>query len=185
MYARTHFHDDESLVEAVIFFVQSICYDAKEVERLFADIQTETGRKEYRIKVHSMKNSAATIGIIPLAGMAKVLEDAARNGEVEVLEAMTSIFIERWKDYREKLNIFVPECSEDSKKVASEFQEEIEELLKKIRSAAEDMDIDGLDQLWNQLNEYEFETDKQEALEKIQKAIVDFDVDFLQEAKIW
>ena len=184
MYARTHFHDDEHLVDAVAFFVQSIFVDAKELEHLFADIQTEAGRKEYRIKVHSMKNSAATIGIVPLAGMAKVLEDAARNGEVEVLEAMTPIFLERWNGYREKLDEFAPECPEDSKKSALEFPEEVEELLQKIRSAAEDMDIDGLDQLWNQLNEYQFEADRQEALEKIQKAIVAFDVDFLQVAEL-
>ena len=184
MYARTHFHDDEHLVDAVAFFVQSIFADAKELEHLFADIQTEAGRKEYRIKVHSMKNSAATIGIVPLAGMAKVLEDAARNGEVEVLESMTPIFIERWKGYREKLDEFAPECPEDSKKAAAEFPEEVAELLQKIRSAAEEMDIDGLDQLWTKLNEYQFETDKQEALEKIQKAIVAFDVDFLQMAEL-
>ena len=184
MYARTHFHDDQHLVEAVVFFVQSIFYDAKELERLFADIQTEDGRKEYRIKVHSMKNSAATIGIVPLAGMAKVLEDAARNGEVEVLKAMTPIFLEWWNGYREKLDEFVPEDSMDSRKNAKECLGEIDEILQQIRSAAADLDIDALDQLWNQLNAYEFEAEQQDALAKIQKAIVEFDVDFLQTVKI-
>ena len=97
---------------------------------------------------------------------------------------MTPIFLEWWNGYREKLDEFVPEDSMDSRKNAKECLGEIDEILQQIRSAAADLDIDALDQLWNQLNAYEFEAEQQDALAKIQKAIVEFDVDFLQTVKI-
>ncbi len=130
-----------------------------------------------------MKNSAATIGIIPLAGMAKVLEDAARGGDVEVLERVTPVFLASWRSYKEKLAV-VTGAFEDGaatgEKIAAKHREEIKELLAKVRTAAEEMDIDALDELWKQLSEYEFDGGQQEFMEKIHKAIVEFDVDFLQ-----
>ena len=183
-YAGMHFPNEEMLLETVTFFAQSIEYDAKELESLFADILTEAGRKSYCTKVHSMKNSASTIGIIPLAGMAKVLEDAARNGETTVLEAMTPIFLERWRAYKEKLSVFLGDSAKEDKKKADEFQAEVAELFERMRKAAEEMDIDMLDQIGNQLNDYQFDEEQQAVIEKVHKAIVAFDVDFLMEISI-
>ena len=92
-----------------------------------------------------MKNSAATIGVIPLAGMAKVLEDAARNGEVETLERVTPVFLTIWRSYKEKMALFIKsDANDSSKKNAVEYLSEINDLIAQIRVAAESMDIDGL-----------------------------------------
>lgn len=178
-YARMHFNDEQALMDTVAFFVGAIEYDADELEQLSNAIEMVSGRKNYCTKVHSMKNSASTIGIIPLAGMAKVLEDAARKDDITTLEAMTPIFLEYWRSYKEKLSAF-SKVKEDNKKVANDYQEEINELLQRIKKAAEDMDIDQLDQIWSRLEEYRFDEEQQVVMEKIHRAIVDFDVDFLQ-----
>lgn len=130
-----------------------------------------------------MKNSASTIGIIPLAGMAKVLEDAARNDEIDVLQVMTPIFLEHWYSYQERLAIFMPVSEVEEKKAANDFEAEIEELVRTMNVAAEEMDIDALDEIWMQLAKYQFGEDKQEILSKIHKAIVEFDIDYLQTVK--
>ena len=181
-FARQHFKDEQTMLETVKFFAKSLEYDATELSQLFAEIEAESGRKEYCTKVHSMKNSAATIGIIPLAGMAKVLEDAARGGDGAVLEAMTSIFLKLWRSYKEKLAAFLEVSSEETntRKSAADAPSEIETLLSQVRKAAEEMDIDALDSLWEQLAEYQYEGEQQKFMEKVHKAIVEFDVDFLQ-----
>ena len=91
-YASTHFKEEEAMLKTVKHFANSIEYDAKELETLYRENEQDSDRKKYRTKVHSMKSSAAIVGIIPLAGMAKVLEDAARNNEHDVIEGMTPIF---------------------------------------------------------------------------------------------
>ena len=185
-FACQHFNDTESMLDTVRFFTDSLEIEADGLSALFADIATEEGRKAYCTKVHSMKNSAATIGIIPLAGMAKVLEDAARNGDVNTLERVTPVFLANWHAYKEKLVVVTGDASDENagcvsgKKPATDHAEEIDALLTQVRAAAEDMDIDALDELWKNLSEYQYEGEQQELMEKIHRAIVEFDVDFLQ-----
>ena len=95
---------------------------------------------------------------------------------------MTPIFLEKWRAYKESLSVFVQSSSEEEKRSADEFQEELQELFQQMNQAAEDMDIDALDQIWSQLEEYQFREEQQEFLEQIHKAIMEFDVDFLQKA---
>ena len=130
-----------------------------------------------------MKNSASTVGIIPLAGMAKVLEDAARNSEVEVLRTMMPVFLDCWYSYRTKLEVLVQENDSVPKKNTDDFAEDIGQLLQAINKAAEDMDIDALDALGKELDIFCFNEDVQEKVNKIHKAIAEFDVDFLQNLK--
>ncbi len=182
-YARTHFKNEQVMLDTVTFFAQTVLYEEKELERLFVGIGTDSGRKEFCTKVHSMKNSAATIGIIPLAGMAKVLEDAARNGRVEVVQAMTPIFLECWHEYGKRLEVFAPVSAND-KRLAADYEEEIQKLVRSMNQAAEEMDIDALDEIWKEFSKYQFSEEKQELLERIHKAIVEFDVDYLQEVTI-
>ncbi len=182
-YASTHFKDNRSMMDTVSFFAGTLDYEAKELERLFADIDTVAGRKEYCTKVHSMKNSASTVGIIPLAGMAKVLEDAARNGDEEILRSMMPVFLDCWYSYRAKLEVLMQEKDSDLKKNADDFTEDISQLLQAINKAAEDMDIDALDTLGKELDTFCFNEDIQEKVSRIHKAIAEFDVDFLQNLK--
>ena len=182
-YARTHFRDDSVMLDTVKFFAEALLYEGKELEHLFDEIGTDAGRKEFCTKVHSMKNSAATIGIIPLAGMAKVMEDAARNSQAEVLQSMTPIFLECWYEYGKRLEMFASVSTAD-KKLAEGYGVEIQKLVKNINQAAEEMDIDALDEIWKQLSEYQFGGEKQELLEHIHKAIIEFDVDYLQAVTI-
>ncbi len=177
-YASAHFNNTETMLETVSFFVTTIEYDAKELESYYTTIEKEESRKSYCTKVHSMKNSASVIGIIPLAGMAKVLEDAARNGDYNILTHMTPIFLQCWREYAERLKPFT--LTEDADKNASDFQEQIKAILIKIKTAAEDMDIDALDALLKELEQYQFKGAQEELFLNIKKAIINFDVESLQ-----
>ena len=68
--------------------------------------------------------------------------------------------------------------------MAADYGEEIQMLVKTMNQAAEEMDIDALDEIWKQLSEYQFSEEKQELLEQIHKAIMEFDVDYLQQVTI-
>lgn len=177
-YAVSHFKSEKDMLNSLKLFLSAIEYEAKELEALYCEIHLEEGRKNYCIKVHSMKNTASIVGIIPLAGMAKVLEDAARNNEWDILNQMTPIFIKRWLGYKEHLSVFADISVE--KKAAKEFQEQVDEILLEIKAAAEDMDVDTLDGALKKLEEFQFESEQEEFFGSIKKAIVNLDVDFLE-----
>lgn len=178
IYAATHFKDMETLLKAVKLFVSSIEYEAKELEVLYLGIEQEQGINKYRTKVHSMKSSAAIVGIIPLSGMAKILEDAARNNECDVIKQMTPIFLKKWREYKELLKEFSDVAN--GTKSAAEYQDQVEEILHTIKKAAEDMDIDTLDESLEKLAEFKFEGEQVEQFEQIKEAIINLDITFLQ-----
>ncbi len=177
-YAAMHFKNIETLLKTVKIFAASVEYEAKELENLYLDIEKEEGRKKYCTKVHSMKSSAALIGIIPLAGMANVLEDAARNSEYDVINQLTAIFLKKWREYQEHFNLFSEMGS--GTKSASDNWEQVEEIFYRIKEAAEDLDIDALDESLVKLEEYSFEGKQLEKMELIKEAVINFDVTFLQ-----
>lgn len=181
-YARMHFNSEEAMSDTLSFFVSTLEYDAKELEQLMSDIITDTGRKRYITKVHSMKNSAVTVGIIPLAGMAKVLEDAGRNNNYHIMETVTPVFLDCWRSYKEKLQVFSGESEKNVRKAAKEHQAEIEGLMQQLQNAAEDMDIDKLDEIGGLLGNYDFEEEQKAGLDQILKAILNFDVEYLQKS---
>ncbi len=178
IYATTHFKDMDTLLKAVKLFVSSIEYEAKELEVLYLGIEQEQGINKYRTKVHSMKSSAAIIGIIPLSGIAKILEDAARNNECDVIKQMTPIFLKKWREYKELLKEFSDVAN--GTKSAAEYQDQVEEILHTIKKAAEDMDIDALDESLEKLAEFKFEGEQVEQFEQIKEAIINLDITFLQ-----
>ena len=146
---------------------------------LYAGLEETDGFKKYCTKIHSMKNSAATVGIIPLAGMAKVMEDAARSNDREPIDAMMSIFAEKWMSYKEMLKVFAGSSEEE---LTSLDESGWKDFIVKIKKAAEDMDISALDKLAAELKGYKVPDAYIRQCEDIQAAIVRFDVEFLMKA---
>lgn len=178
-YAKLHFTDEESLLETLRIYHSAIDKDAKELGTYFEGIDTENGMNDYQVKVHSMKNSAALIGNVQLAGMAMALENAAKNNECDSIRAMHPIFIEKWLGYTEPLSQFAEKDDDAQKKNADEFIDEIKEIFGKIRSAAADMDDETLDEMSKKLDEYSFGDDMAEKIEEVKTQILNFEVEKL------
>ncbi len=175
-YAEKHFNSREDMIQTLGFFRMSLEADAAELQRLYERIEEPDGFKNYCTKIHSMKNSAATVGIIPLAGTAKVMEDAARSNQKEPIDAMMPIFTEKWLSYKEILNVFGGSDEDGAEEIG---HVQWEALVNQIRKAAEDMDISALDDLAAELSGYKVPKELEEKMQSIQAAIVRFDVEYL------
>ena len=101
-FAKLYIPDRDALLDAVRIFYDEIETEANALNELFINRDTVG----YRIKVHAMKNSAALIGSVPLSGLAKVLEYAARDNDRNTMEKLHSIFLKEWRGYKNKLDMF-------------------------------------------------------------------------------
>ncbi len=176
-YARMHFGDDGALMATISMFLSALKPDANELQGYFIDIDEEECRSSYITKVHSMKSSAAVIGIVQLAGMAMELESAAKNMQLDTVRAMHPVFIERWLSYRGRLSPLTDNGVE--KEPAADHREQIAAILADIEAAAADMDIDKLDELSKQLDVYRYDEQQEEKLEKIKNDILNFRIEEL------
>lgn len=179
-YASLHFQTVEEFEEMVHFLVAVMKPDAQEIENYFMTLDDAEILKNFQTKVHSMKNSAMTIGVVPLAGLAKTLEDAAREEREEQIRALMPVFMEKWEKYRIMLQE-VYAVGEKEKVSADPQSQEIKTLFEKLREAAGDMDIDELDRIMEEIDGYEFAPEYNEKVEKIRLAVMNFDVEYLQE----
>lgn len=171
--ARSHFGDDDKLLETVSMLRGSLKKDAAELNSYFMDL--DNCLDSYRIKVHSMKSSAALVGIIPLAGMALELENAAKGSNTFVINTLHPLFIERWLSYYDLLPCAANTAAKDSE----DNQAEVEEIFAGIRAAAGDMDVDRLDELSAKLGTFRFSADKAEKIEHVRSLILDFNIEEL------
>ena len=179
-YAALHFKDPEEFKEMTCFLIGVMRWDIAELRGYYEDISDMQNLNDFRTKVHSMKNSAMTIGIVPLAGLAKALEDAAKDANAMQINALMPVFEEKWEKYRISLSEkFAGENGEKTK--AEPSSPEIQALLRRLREAAEDMDIDALDEIMGRLDGYEFPSEYDEKMQKIRLAVMNFDVEYLQE----
>ena len=177
-YGLMHLPGTELLMDTVVDFYKTIEIEAEGLEQFY----TESKQKpemlaQYRIKVHSMKSSANLIGATVLGGMAKILENAARDADINVIDALHDIFIKEWRSYREKLQDIVEpriNAGQNDKKTA-EDNTVILSYLKNLREALAELELDAMDEAMEQLQAYEYPADIQAQMERLSSYVINMD----------
>ena len=181
-YGFIHLPDRELLQNMVKDFYKTIQVEADLLEKFYRESKENIQMLEqYRIKVHSMKSSANLIGALTLGGMAKILENAAREGQTERIDALHGIFLEEWRSYRERLASLLGvekkesagEQSENTVSDMEQFQGELQQL----KEALEEMDIDRMDQLMEKLETISYSDKLQAEIENLSVQITNLDVE--------
>lgn len=159
-YAKLYCRDIAILQDTVNQFYQTMESEAAQLERFLTQLgkSAETDPEaldQFRIKVHSMKNSAAMIGAVSLSGVAKMLEYAAKGGKIDVIESVAPVFLQEWGTMKE---ILKPAVQTDD---AGESREEpdyelTKELLRLLRNAIEEMDVDTADEIIRQIKRFAY-----------------------------
>ena len=148
-------------------FMKTINSEATELEGFFNELKAnpcEATFKQYRIKVHSMKSSSASVGIMVLSGIAKMLEDAARNEKLEPILQVTPAFLEEWRSYKTKLAA----CDKQPEQEKVEFIADLVlEQLDQLYDAVSEMNIDETDSFTDMLKLFDYPDDLLPVMEDI------------------
>jgi signal transduction histidine kinase/CheY-like chemotaxis protein len=174
-YAWMHLPDPELLAFTVKEFYGQIDFAADNLAKAYQRIREPEQRNQYRILVHAMKSLAATIGIMPLSGVAKLLESAARDGKIEVIQSMTDAFLEEWRSYGQKLH-GVFGIGATAKKEVEDYSV-LQALTELIRQSMLEMDIDRADELMGELREYECPEELSQTIRSLAEAVTNLDAD--------
>ncbi|MBP0981301.1 MAG: hypothetical protein J5968_03770, partial [Oscillospiraceae bacterium] len=176
-WAKLHFTAVPTLLDTVKMFMSSAKREVETLSLIFYQKKGAAFFDSYRIQVHSMKTSASTIGIVPLAGMAATLENAAKNENTEIISTLHPIFVDKWLGYVSLLKPLFP--NDAPARLASDNQGEISAIMTAIRSAAENMDVDMLDALSKQLDAFTFDEAAADSITELKADILTFNVEKL------
>lgn len=171
-YGLLHLSDRNLLLDAVKDFYAGLEGRAVELEQCYQDIRSDADAlKLFQVRVHAMKSAALLIGAVPLSGMAKALEYAARDGRYEVIDAILPVFLEEWRSYHTKLKVCIPK--EVKKPV--EDEQEICELLHTVRISMEEMDVDMADEAVKELLQYQYADEEEILMNQLKEAVVNLE----------
>lgn len=172
-YAWLHLPDMELLQYTVKEFYGQIDSAAEKLEQAYRQIEKPEQLEQYRIQVHAMKSLAATIGIIPLSGVAKILEYAAKDGRIDVITSVTAPFLEEWRSYHEKLKAVFDIGAVSTKEVTD--VPVVQALVEMVRFRMQEMDIDQADELIGQLQAYAYPEEIELNMRKLAEAVTNLD----------
>ncbi|MCM1264398.1 MAG: response regulator [Butyrivibrio sp.] len=175
-YAWLHLSEMELLQTTVEDFYKQIPTAAKKLAAYYQDICTKGVFENYRIQVHAMKSLSATIGILPLSGMAKILEDAAKDEKSEIIQKLHTVFMAEWNSYREKLDGVFGIVNADEKEEAEDISI-ICALLEMLRTAMQEMDFDEADEKMKAIYTYRYKDDVQKNIELLNEYVENLDVE--------
>ena len=176
-YAQLYCKDITILKDTVSQFYQTMEAEKGQLIKLLEKLDKTDSKAlgQFRIKVHSMKNSAAMIGAVSLAGLARVLEYAARDGKIDVIENISPVFLQEWGNLKGILKPMAEFKETDEQKEELDY-ELIKEFLRLLRSAVEEMDIDTADEIIHQLKHFAFpESIMAEVMENLCLAVTNMD----------
>lgn len=179
-YALLHIGDRQNLIQAVQDFYSTIETEAAVLEEQYEKLEQkevwdgEEALDLYRIKVHSMKSSAAIIGAMPVSGLARALEMAAKTQNEEMIRFVTPEFLRQYRNLKNILAVMIPK--EEEEKTEGNLMM-LEQYMHLLDAAMEDMDVDTADEIMRQLNGFLYDAAIQEKIQELAEAVANLDLE--------
>ncbi len=179
-YAYLHYKGPKDLYIVIEDFVQMADTDASALDAFEKQITDGDYLRQYRVKVHAMKTSAAMIGAITVSGLAKLLEYAARDGKLDVIKNVHPLFLEEWRALNEHLKA-VCIVQEDQQELLEPDETLIEQQLNLLTQAMEEYDGDTADEIIGILSHFRYSAEKKAIFDEIAAAVRALDADAVAE----
>ena len=134
----------------------------------------------YTIEVHALKSSSKQIGAIALSEKAAALEKAGNENNGEIIHQNTEEMLDEYLTYEKILApYFTEEKNNDPCKDIT--ADKLQELFNVIREAAEELDMDKIEETIHIMEQYKFDSKQKEYLEQLKNASMEYDVDRCEE----
>lgn len=104
-YGMSIWANQAMLLELVNDFYDDMPETMKKLSGWEAKIEDEENLSAFCIKVHALKGAAATIGALPLSSMARILEQASKEKNIDKVHALYPYLLELSEEYMENMKV--------------------------------------------------------------------------------
>ncbi len=168
--------NEEILMEVLADYTQTITENADEI----ADYLAKDDIENYTIKVHALKSSSRLIGAMKLSEHAKELEacgNAVKDGDTDAMERIRKETGDLLNDYRALLGVFGALFEKPDENGTKEEMDAdaLRELYESLDECAQVYDLNTLDLLIRQAEQYEIPEAEKERFSRLKKAVTDSD----------
>ncbi|MBE5869894.1 MAG: response regulator [Lachnospiraceae bacterium] len=136
----------------------------------------------YTIMVHALKSASKQIGAMELSELAAELEKAGNVGDIDKIRDKTQGMLEKYRSYIDLLQPFFDNAgAKEEAEKATAKPEELEHLFGRLLMAAEDLDMDGMEEVGEGLDAFAYEGEQAFLYEALSSAIKGLDVETCEE----
>ena len=150
-YALGLLKNEELLMQSLGNFKDMLKYIPAKLKVLIEGIEQEECLKNYKIEVHALKGTAATVGALLLSKVARLLEVAAAEGEIAEIKALHPILLKEIEKHKERVAVLFQE-----EKQEIESKELIESYLNMLSMGLIQEDYDTSDFVMEEINKYQY-----------------------------
>lgn len=169
-----HCGSKAALMKTIRIFYRTIDSKADKIEQCLK----EGLISDYVVEVHALKSSALLIGAVPLSEAAKELEGYGKQGKTELLEEKTPDLLAMYRDFKDILK----PCADKEEAARQEASNgEWCQALQQIHQCIEQFDLDGVDQIMEQLEEYQVPECIRESMDQLRVYVADVSMEEIME----
>ncbi len=152
-YAMSKLMDAQTALEVATDFYLSIDSEIEKINEYYNDIHNQDSLNRYRVLVHAIKSSSATIGALTVSKLARLLEFAAKDSDFGRIEALHGILIEEMLKLKGQMAVLRKHDGDKPKADSGETAE----LFLMLQNSLMNMDIDTSDMLMDKILMYEYD----------------------------
>lgn len=171
-FALLHLADHDLLLSTLRDFARGLERETENLTELERKLDEPEGISNYRTRVHAIKSTSATVGILSVSELARLLEAAAMAGDRARIERLSPVLMEELERTKERLAPLIVDTKE---RKPLEEKEQLADILELLRSALADMDITQSDALCEQLDSYEYEPHLRGPVQELIEAVSSLD----------
>ena len=177
-YAHIYVKDDHVLEATLKNIYRALDSDQKELTELVQNIYNEEGIAAYRIKVHALKSTNASVGAVMVSQLAKLLEQRAIAGDTEAITRVHPVFMEELRQFEDELRSYYGDSTVSEDTVSLE---QISQMLDRLIGSLECYDYDTADELVEKLASLPCEEKLREHFQKLQEQEFQLEFDACRE----
>ncbi len=169
----------EFLISEELFWkVLKVYYHSIEKKaKLIKAMEEEGDWTGYTIEVHALKNSSKQIGAMALSEKAAALEKAGNARDTAMIHRDTDDMLKLYLSYLPVLEPFCADKEEDEEGKKDFSKDILQDCFPKMKLAIEDLDMDGMEEVIREMEQYHYEGWQKEMFIRLKEAVEEIDVD--------
>ena len=168
-YAKYILKDVELLPKILVDFYDYLGLLEQKLEGLLSGLEQEKALNAYRIEVHALKSTSATVGALLLSQIARLVEVTAINKDVERIRILHPILLEEMEKHRERIAEAFPK---EGKAQAGNAQTAYFDMLK---SSLQNEDYNTADLICSEIKKYAYPAPTQELVNELLEDVLSLD----------
>jgi len=173
-YAMSFLKSEELLQKTLIDFYKLLEKTPQNLSVMFESITQEESLVAYRIEVHALKSTAATVGAMLLSKIARLLEVAAQNKDIDRIQAVHPILIDEIEKHRKRVEVIVPKSCD---KIQIQNMQEIVSFLEMLKMSLENGEYSTADVICEQIQKYQYTEEVQVLMNELSQEVMNLEDD--------